>query len=142
MLRLTAPVNVQSAEGEKKRRYLRGIAVPWDVEATVMDGTTVKFAKGALPTEGPAPKLIESHDLAQIRGLVTGRTSTDEGMEFEAQIAAPRRPRTRRSRTFPSRKRAGLSRRHSHWRHDLSKRPTSSTRLVPEIGRASCRERV
>jgi len=90
MLRLTAPVNVQSAEGEKKRRYLRGIAVPWNVEATVMDGTTVKFAKDALPTEGPAPKLIESHDLAQIRGLVTNRVSTDEGMEFEAQIAATR----------------------------------------------------
>ncbi|MGA1506845.1 MAG: HK97 family phage prohead protease [Ilumatobacteraceae bacterium] len=90
MIRLTAPVNVHAAEGEKKRRYLRGIAVPWDVEATVMDGTTVKFAKGALPTEGPAPKLIESHDLAQIRGLVTNRVSTDEGMEFEAQIAATR----------------------------------------------------
>ena len=90
MIRLTAPVNVHAAEGEKKRRYLRGIAVPWNVEATVMDGTTVKFAKDALPTEGPAPKLIESHDLAQIRGLVTGRTSTDEGMEFEAQIAATR----------------------------------------------------
>jgi hypothetical protein len=64
------------------------LAAPYGVEAVVSDGTRVMFEQGALPEDGPAPKLIESHDLGQIRGLVTERRNTDSGMEFTAKIAA------------------------------------------------------
>ena len=92
MLKLSAPVTIVQAEaaGNTPRREISGLAVPWDVIAVVSDGRTVRFAKGALAEDGPAPKLIESHDMTQIRGLVTGRRSTDAGMEFTAKIAATR----------------------------------------------------
>lgn len=94
MLKLSAPVSIVQAEAaddeDKPRREIMGIAVPWNVDATVMDGTRVRFAKGALSEDGPAPKLIESHDMGQIRGLVTSRRSTDDGMEFTAKVANTR----------------------------------------------------
>jgi HK97 family phage prohead protease len=85
MIKLEASVSVSAAAGVVPT--ISGVAVPWNVEATVSDGTQVRFLEGSLPEDGPAPKLIESHDMAQIRGIVTGRLSTAEGMEFEAQIA-------------------------------------------------------
>lgn len=94
MLKLNANVQICAAynddDDDKPRREIMGIAVPWNTDATVMDGTKVRFAKDSLPTDGKAPKLIESHDMAQIRGLVTERRSTETGMEFTAKIAATR----------------------------------------------------
>lgn len=89
MLKLSAPVAiVQAEEGETPRREISGIAVPWNVDAIVSDGTAVRFEPGSLSADGPAPKLIESHDLSQIRGLVVDRRPTEAGMEFTARIAA------------------------------------------------------
>jgi HK97 family phage prohead protease len=85
MIRFNAPVLAEASEG---RREIFGIAAPYNVEAVVSDGTRVMFEPGALPEGGPAPKLIESHDLGQIRGIVTARKNTDTGMEFTAKIAA------------------------------------------------------
>lgn len=93
MLQLSAPVTIVQAEAgedDKPRREIAGIAVPWNIDAVVSDGTAVRFSPGALSEDGPAPKLIESHDMAQIRGLVTARRSTDAGMEFRAKIAPTR----------------------------------------------------
>ena len=94
MLKLNAGVQLCAAynddEDDKPRREIMGVAVPWNTDAVVSDGTKVRFAKDSLPTDGKAPKLIESHDMAQIRGLVTERRSTDAGMEFTAKIAATR----------------------------------------------------
>jgi len=85
MIRFSAPVLAEASEG---RREIFGIAAPYGIEAVVSDGSRVMFEQGALPEDGPAPKLIESHDLGQIRGLVTERRNTDSGMEFTAKIAA------------------------------------------------------
>ena len=85
MIQLRAAVAINAEAGVVPT--ISGTAVPWGVEATVSDGTQVMFLAGSLPEDGPAPKLIESHDMAQIRGIVTARMSTDEGMMFEAQIA-------------------------------------------------------
>jgi HK97 family phage prohead protease len=85
MIRFSAPVLAEASEG---RREIFGIAAPYGIEAVVSDGSRVMFEQGALPEDGPAPKLIESHDLGQIRGLVTERRNTDTGMEFTAKIAA------------------------------------------------------
>ena len=93
MLKLSAPVTIvqaEAAEDGTPRREISGTAVPWNVDAVVSDGTAVRFAPGALAEDGPAPKLIESHDMSQIRGLVTSRRSTDAGMEFTAKIAPTR----------------------------------------------------
>lgn len=85
MIRMTAAVQVTAAADETPE--ISGLAVPWGVTAWVSDGTAVRFIEGSLPTDGPAPKLIESHDMAQVRGIVTDRRSTDAGMEFTAKIA-------------------------------------------------------
>ena len=85
MIRFSAPI--AAASGETGRREISGIAAPYGVDAIVSDGTAVRFEIGALPEDGPAPKLIESHDLSQIRGIVTERVNTDDGMMFTARIA-------------------------------------------------------
>jgi HK97 family phage prohead protease len=85
VIRFSAPI--AAAAGETGRREISGVAAPYGVDAIVSDGTAVRFEVGALPEDGPAPKLIESHDLSQIRGIVTERVNTDEGMLFTARIA-------------------------------------------------------
>jgi len=90
MLKFNTTVEVQAAEGDSPTRTISGLAVPWDVAAVESGGTAVKFARGSLPTDGPAPKLIEGHDAGQIRGLVIDRVDTEAGMQFTARIAATR----------------------------------------------------
>ena len=85
MIRFSAPI--AAASGETGRREISGVAAPYGVDAIVSDGSSVRFEVGALPEDGPAPKLIESHDLSQIRGIVTERVNTDDGMMFTARIA-------------------------------------------------------
>jgi HK97 family phage prohead protease len=85
MIRMSASVTVTAAADETPT--ISGLAVPWNTDAVVADGTLVRFAPGSLPETGPAPKLIESHDLAQIRGIVSERRNTKMGMEFTAKIA-------------------------------------------------------
>ena len=79
-------VEVEAAAGDKPRRTITGIAVPYNVPATVSDGTEVMFTAGALPVDGKAPKLFMYHDSTQPVGLVTGRTETADGMLFTASV--------------------------------------------------------
>jgi HK97 family phage prohead protease len=89
MLKFTAPISLDAAAPDgAPKRTITGIAVPYGVAATVTDGTAVRFEKGALPTEGKAPKLFLYHDATQPVGLVTERVDTEEGMLFSAKIAA------------------------------------------------------
>jgi HK97 family phage prohead protease len=88
MIRMIADsVTLDAAAGEDKPRTISGIAVPYGVEATVLGGQTVRIEQGALPTDGPAPRLLEDHDTGRIVGKVTAREDTPDGMLFEAQIA-------------------------------------------------------
>jgi len=80
-------VDVEAAAGEAPTRTISGIAAPYNVSATVSDGTQVQFAQGSLPIDGKAPKLFMYHDSSQPVGLVTSRTETPEGMLFTAKIA-------------------------------------------------------
>ena len=68
-------------------RTITGLAVPWNVTASVSDGTKVCFLPGSLSEAGPAPKLLGNHDMGQLMGMVTERVSTDEGMMFTAKLA-------------------------------------------------------
>jgi len=87
MIRFTAsPVTLQAADGEGKREIM-GVAAPYNVVATVADGTEVKFLPGSLPVDGPAPKLIQNHDLTAAIGVVTERVDDENGMYFVARIS-------------------------------------------------------
>ena len=88
MLRFSVPAALQldtSATGDT--RTITGLAVPWNVDATVNDGQVVRFAPGSLATDGRPPKLIEFHDLSRPVGLVVERVSTDAGMTFKAKVS-------------------------------------------------------
>jgi len=88
LLRFSVPTSLQldtSATGDT--RTITGLAVPWNVDATVNDGQVVRFAPGSLATDGRPPKLIEFHDLSRPVGLVVERVSTDLGMAFKAKVS-------------------------------------------------------
>lgn len=88
MLRLTASqFSIDCAADGEPRRQITGLAVPWDTPTIDSLGTAVKFAKDSLPTDGRQPKLLEGHDPSQIRGVVTERVSSEDGMLFTAKIA-------------------------------------------------------
>ena len=54
-------IDAAADDTEAPKRTLSGLAVPWNVEATVGNGQVVKFLPGSLPEDGPAPKLLEEH---------------------------------------------------------------------------------
>ena len=87
MIRLTAENTFVLAEEGENPRTISGIAVPWNVVATVSDGTRVKFERGSLPVTGKKPKLLKYHDSSQIVGVVTGRLDSEDGMLFTAKIS-------------------------------------------------------
>ena len=91
MIRFTAQaVTVDAAAGEEGSRTISGIAVPYGVEASVSTGQRVRVEAGALPTDGPAPRLLQDHDPTQVIGMVTAREDTPDGMLFSAKIAKTR----------------------------------------------------
>jgi HK97 family phage prohead protease len=91
MIRLTAQQITldASADGEPSRQ-ITGLAVPWNVKATLSGGESVVFLEGSLPEDGPMPKLLEYHDDTRVIGRVTERVSTPEGMMFVAKLSATR----------------------------------------------------
>jgi hypothetical protein len=51
MIKLIAgDFTLDAAAGDAPRRTISGIAAPYNVDATVSDGTTVRILPGALPT--------------------------------------------------------------------------------------------
>lgn len=82
-------VTIDAAAGEDAaapKRSITGLAVPWNVDATVLGGMVVRFLPGSLPEDGPNPKLLEEHSGLPV-GIVSERVSTDEGMMFTAKLA-------------------------------------------------------
>jgi phage head maturation protease len=92
MLKLVAgsfTVDAAAANGQPSRS-ITGLAVPWNVATTDSLGTKVMFMPGSLPEDGRPPRLLEAHDPAKVRGLVTERVNTSEGMMFTARLATTR----------------------------------------------------
>ena len=88
MLRLSAQsITIDAAAGDTPTRTISGIAVPYGQDAIVLGGRKVRILPGALPTDGPPPRLLAEHDTDRVIGLVTDRISTDDGMLFSAKIA-------------------------------------------------------
>jgi len=90
MIRFEAtPITLDAAApgSTEPRRTITGLAIPWNVEATVSTGQRVKFLEGSLPVDGPAPVLLEFHDSSRPVGIVTQRVSDSTGMMFEAKLS-------------------------------------------------------
>jgi HK97 family phage prohead protease len=79
-------IDIEAAAGEAPTRQISGIAVPYNVPATVSDGTKVQFAAGSLPVDGKAPKMFMYHNSSMPVGLITARKETAQGMTFVASI--------------------------------------------------------
>ena len=89
MIKLIAgDFTLDAAKGDAPRRTISGVAVPYNVPATVSDGTAVIFRPGSLPVEGKAPRLFMYHDASMPVGVVTERAETEQGMMFSAKISA------------------------------------------------------
>ena len=89
MIKLIAgEFTLDAAKGDAPRRTISGTAVPYNVPATVSDGTQVIFRPGSLPVEGKAPRLFMYHDASMPVGIVTERVETEQGMMFTAKVSA------------------------------------------------------
>ena len=69
------------------RRTLAGLALPYNVEATVNDGTKVMFMPGSLNASDKMPKLYLNHDSTKAVGILTALVDTPGGMMYEARIS-------------------------------------------------------
>jgi uncharacterized protein len=91
MIRFNADKSLITAQrgDEDDEEYARisGLAVPWDVVATVSDGQKVRFERGAFDVDQKAAKLIQNHDLGQLLGVVDNLDDAEAGLEFEAVLA-------------------------------------------------------
>lgn len=83
------PVTIDAAAGEDAPRTITGLALPWDTVATVMSGEKVLVKRGAFNLDSK-PKLLEGHDMTQLRGTVPELVDLDEGLGFTAQFAKTR----------------------------------------------------
>lgn len=89
MLRFNANPDLIIAEAGDEERPARiaGIAVPYYPQsAVVSSGERVAFRKGAFDTAQKPAKLVENHDLTQLRGTVEISDGAD-GLEFVATFA-------------------------------------------------------
>jgi len=87
---VSVPFTLDAAAGEESPRTITGVAVPWDTPATVSSGERVAFKRGAFDVNAKAPKLLEGHDMTQLRGVVTEIVEADEGLLFTAKFAKTR----------------------------------------------------
>jgi hypothetical protein len=69
------------------RRTLAGLALPYNVEATVNDGTKVMFMPGSLNASDKMPKMYLNHDSTKAVGIVTSLVDSEFGMMYEARIS-------------------------------------------------------
>ena len=87
---LHVPITLDAAAGDESPRTITGVAVPWDTTATVSSGEKVAFRRGAFDLNAKAPKLLEGHDMTQLRGVVTELVEAEEGLLFTAKFANTR----------------------------------------------------
>jgi HK97 family phage prohead protease len=90
MIQFEAQPIIIAEAGDDSPRTISGVAVPWNVAATVSDGQTVKFLRGAFNTAAKPAKLLEGHDMSQLRGVVTALADEEDGLHFTARFAKTR----------------------------------------------------
>lgn len=87
---VSVPITLDAAAGDESPRTITGVAVPWDTPATVSSGERVAFKRGAFDVNAKAPKLLEGHDMSQLRGVITELVEAEEGLLFTAKFAKTR----------------------------------------------------
>jgi HK97 family phage prohead protease len=87
---VAVPVTLDAAAGEDSPRSITGVAVPWDTPAAVSSGESVMFKRGAFDVNAKAPKLLENHDMTQLRGVITELADDTAGLLFTAKFANTR----------------------------------------------------
>lgn len=87
---VSVPITLDAAAGEESPRTITGVAVPWDTPATVSSGERVMFKRGAFDVNAKAPKLLENHNMEQLRGVITELADDDSGLLFTAKFAKTR----------------------------------------------------
>ena len=80
------PITLDAAKHEDEPRTMTGIAVPWDVVATVSGGEKVMFKRGAFKLDAKPARLLENHDGRPI-GIVGELVDLDNGLGFTASFA-------------------------------------------------------
>jgi HK97 family phage prohead protease len=86
MIRFTTDeISVKAEEGESLRQ-IDAIAVPYNVFATVSDGTEVSFLPGSLKFER-APRVFMYHDSTKVVGIVAETVDTPEAMLASLKLA-------------------------------------------------------
>ena len=83
-------ISIDAAASGVPSRTITGLAAPYNKTAYVQGGQAVKFLPGSIPTDGPAPKLIQNHNMADAIGLVTERVDSPDGLLFTAKISSTR----------------------------------------------------
>ena len=84
---VAVPVTLGAAADEDSRRTITGVAVPWDTPAVVSGGQKVQFLRGAFDVNQKPAKLIENHDMSQLRGVVSELVDDESGLLFTAKFA-------------------------------------------------------
>ena len=84
---VAVPVTLDAAAGEDSPRTITGVAVPWDTPAVVSGGQKVQFLRGSFDVNQKAAKLIENHDMSQLRGVVHELVDDESGLLFTAKFA-------------------------------------------------------
>jgi HK97 family phage prohead protease len=84
---VAVPVTLDAAAGEESPRTITGVAVPWDTPAVVSGGQKVQFLRGSFDVNQKAAKLIENHDMSQLRGVVSELVDDESGLLFTAKFA-------------------------------------------------------
>jgi len=86
LVTLSSPITVIAAEGDTPSRTIAGTAVTYGTVLSASSGP-VMFLDGALPLDGPAPKLIRDHNLTQPLGIVNHRQLDGNQVKFSAKIS-------------------------------------------------------
>lgn len=84
---VAVPVTLDAAAGEDSPRTITGVAVPWDTPAVVSGGQKVMFKRGAFDVNQKPAKLLENHDMSQLRGTVPELADAEIGLMFVAKFA-------------------------------------------------------
>jgi len=86
MIRFTSDEVIVKAEEGESLRQIDAIAVPYNVFATVSDGTEVSFLPGSLKFDR-APRVFMFHDSTKVVGVVADTVDTPEAMLASLKLA-------------------------------------------------------
>ena len=89
MIRATFRPSLVAADTVGEARTVAGVAVPWDTEGTVSDGTRVVFHPGSIDATH-RPVLLRDHDAARPLGRVIDAADTGTGLTATARVARTR----------------------------------------------------